>query len=245
MRIGANTDIGRVREENEDIYLIKEEDPNYKLFVVCDGMGGHKAGKVASTMTVELINKYFDEKVNNVSFDQESILEVLIDSIKVANSTVYKKSEEDPECYGMGSTIVAGLAYENKVYIAHAGDSRAYVIKQNQIERLTHDHSYVEELVENGTITKEEADIHPRRNVITRAVGNEENIEVEINTFDLDTKAIILLCTDGLTSMVKDEEIFEIINDHPDSPQDACDALIEKANALGGNDNITCIVIYN
>ena len=234
LKVGAKTDKGLIRENNEDAFYV---DVKKGIFIVADGMGGHNAGEVASQMAVDEIKKYLNsQEINNLS-------QILKQAIIKANEAIYEKAEKDPNLEGMGTTVVVAIINnKNKnLHIAHVGDSRAYILTKKGLKQITDDHSLVNEWVKEGKITLEEARFHPMRNVITRALGVKKEVEVEINTIPYQGESI-LLCTDGLTDMLEDKEIEEIIKNNPD-PKEACKALIEEANKKGGKDNITVILI--
>lgn len=236
----GKTDVGKIRENNEDSVLIKNEPvgalPN--LFVVADGMGGHKAGEVASSLAIRYCCDYLSEE--NV---QGEMLDELIDGVRYANEMVYEFSRSDDKCSNMGTTFVGCTIYDNRAYIAHVGDSRMYKITNDDIEQITMDHSYVAEMVRAGKLTPEEAENHPDRNIITRAVGTDPKVEVDGIVLDIKKDDILLLCSDGLSTMVSDREIFNIAKDNRLTLNDRIDALIDRANENGGRDNISVILI--
>lgn len=237
---GAISDIGKIRENNQDAFF-ESKDPSLPLFVVADGMGGHKAGEVASSMAMDTIKKNFFDAKDKLT-NEESILKLIKQSIEEANIKIYLKSLEQEQYNGMGTTITLAYIYEDKIYIGHVGDSRAYIIENGNIRQITEDHSYVNELVKTGSITKEEAKTHPKRNMITRAVGSSSIIEMDtfINKYFKDD--ILIICSDGLSNMLKEQEINESFIDE-DNMQKACFELALKANKKGGLDNITLVAI--
>ncbi len=244
MKSAGKTDIGLVRKVNEDNYICEMLDPDSKtwVFIAADGMGGHNAGEVASTMAVQEILSYMRSNIEALSMEERHIRDLIRNSILHANDKVYKKSILNTHYMGMGTTLSMGLVKGSEFYIGHVGDSRIYLIRDSGITRLTEDHSLVAELIKIGTIQPEEAKHHPQKNVITRALGTEYALEVDIASYALKDKDIILLCTDGLSNMVEDEEIRQIIAGAKDM-ENACDMLIDKAKHGGGYDNITAIVI--
>lgn len=241
MHIGVCTDRGRVRENNQDCYYYSKS-LTLPLFIVADGMGGHKAGEVASRMAVDVIVKIFNEDKINTSDDEDTIIDTIRRAIVEANNKIFQKSIEDLECNGMGTTITMAYLLNNKLIIGHIGDSRVYSINNNELKQITEDHSLVAELVKNGSISVEEAQIHPQKNIITRAVGTSNSIDIDIVIEEVKKDDIILLCTDGLTNMVNDLEIKSLILANEDM-QRACDSLVKKANELGGQDNITVVAV--
>jgi len=239
MKIAARTHVGMVREKNEDSYYIDEKER--KLFVVADGMGGHQAGEIASNMTVETIAVLFREKLNGQG-SLDNAKETIDGIIDKANEVVYRKSFEDDKFSGMGTTLVMAVYQDDKIYIGHVGDSRAYLLKDNDMKQITKDHTLVQALVDNGTITSEEAKMHPKRNVLTRALGTNRAIDIDVYTVDeFENESILILCTDGLTGAVSDEEINRIFKSS--GVDNGCDSLIELANERGGYDNITIVAI--
>ncbi|QEK12000.1 Stp1/IreP family PP2C-type Ser/Thr phosphatase [Crassaminicella thermophila] len=242
MEIGAYSHKGKVREINEDAYYISKGDLN--LFIVADGMGGHNAGEVASNIAINSIKEFMEIHIDQfLDKDEEKVCEFLKKATFEANKNIFKKAISEKECQGMGTTLTVVLIL-SKVYIAHVGDSRAYLIHNNNISQITQDHSLVAELLRNGSITENEAKIHPQRNMITRALGTEENIIIDIYTLDFNSDDIIFLCTDGLSNLIETDEIKRTLIDC-DNMQHACVHLVELANERGGYDNITVIAIKN
>lgn len=237
---GAVSDVGKIRKNNQDAFYLSN-DLSFPLFMVADGMGGHNAGEVASAMAMNIIKKNFLEnkdKLNNEDF----IISLIKKSIEEANTKIYLSSLENEKCKGMGTTITLAYIFNNKIYIGHVGDSRAYLIRRNRILQLTEDHSFVNELIKMGSITKEEAKIHPKRNMITRAVGTSSIIEMDIIIKEIEDNDVLLLCSDGLFTMVKDNEIMKVFLEVEDI-QKACETLASIANSKGGIDNITLVAI--
>ena len=179
MNISALTDVGLVRNVNEDMYFASE-DIDLPLFIVADGMGGHNAGEIASKMAVDIVLQYFDAKVEDLK-DEKKLVTIIKNSIKKANSEIYKTSKESKLFSGMGTTITLAYIFKDNIYIGHVGDSRAYIIQDNTISQVTEDHSLVQELVKNGSITIEEGKTHPQRNMITRAAGTSTDIKVDMD----------------------------------------------------------------
>lgn len=239
MQLGAVTDIGMCRKINEDNYYVTT-DGDFPYAIVADGMGGHKAGEIASMMVIDVVKNHLENKLGGSS-DYVEAGEVIRQAFISANSIIYKYSENHYKIMGMGTTATLAMIYENKVITAHVGDSRAYMIDDNEIKQLTKDHSYVQELVSMGKITPEEAKHHPKKNFITRAMGAEETVKVDIGIKPYNGEKI-LLCSDGLTNFVEDEEIKEIINGQ-DNLQKKSEKLVQTANSRGGRDNITIVVL--
>ena len=225
---GARTDIGLVRSHNEDSFLVQAP-----VFAVCDGMGGHAAGEVASSIAVETI-------AANAPLHADDVL--LGAAVEAANAKVIEGAKTGKGKPGMGCTASCILVEKNKVAIAHVGDSRIYLLHAGALVRLTHDHSYVEELVDAGEITADEARVHPSRSIITRALGNDPDMYADHFTLEVATGDRIIICSDGLSSMVEDSEIEDIAVSCVD-PQTAADNLVSAALAGGGHDNVTVVVV--
>lgn len=241
MRFGAKSDKGLLRELNEDSYNIIAGYPGVPVsFVIADGMGGHNSGEIASKAAVDFISKEILENPEKLSEngDVPGSIKSLLEN---ANNRIYTMSHEQQSNYGMGTTLILAVVRGNELFVGHIGDSRLYVVRENEIKRLTTDHSYVEELVMSGSLTREEAENHPKKHLITRALGCEENVEVDVLVCEIQDKDIFVLCTDGLTNMVSEDEIQRIVLEE-DEPDDACERLVARANAEGGEDNITVIV---
>ena len=233
MDYGYKTDTGKVRDLNEDRYLFVNED-DYVVLAVADGMGGHNAGDIASTIAIDEVLKY---NLNAGFF--ENTEKNIKKCIEITNERIHDYSIKNPGCHGMGTTLILGVIIKDNVWIANVGDSRAYLIN-DKIKKITVDHSYVEELKLMGKITEEEAKNHPNRNQITRAIGTEKAVEADIFKFKKKKDDIIFLCSDGLTNMVTEEEILEAFK-ASDKVQKAIDSLVLSANLNGGRDNITVV----
>lgn len=241
MDIFAKTDIGKAREMNQDCYYIPTLDEDIKLYIIADGMGGYNGGEVASNLAVFTSKKYIDENIKN-DLKEEEIKELIHNAILTANKAIYKKAKKTEELEEMGTTLDISLIYNNKLYIGHIGDSRVYLIRNGEMKQLTTDHSYVQKLVKDGTITKEEAYNHPKKNMLLKALGAVENVEPDILDYTFEADDIILMCTDGLTNMVKETDISSIVLK---DKKNAHIKLIEEANNNGGIDNITVILVEN
>ncbi len=236
-RFGNHTDIGQVRHHNED-YLGFFENENGAFFVVCDGMGGHAGGATASQMAVGSIRQFFDSQF--FPNPQDAIYQAL----QYANTQIYQKAINVPELRGMGTTCVLLMLRDNYFYYGHVGDSRIYVYRSGQLTQLTHDHSFVQALIDQGLITEQEAETHPRRNELLRAMGTSPFVEVEIapEAFKPYQSDVFLLCSDGLTGMVSKQSLENILASH-DSLQHKALKMVETANLSGGTDNITVQVV--
>lgn len=235
----GKTDVGKVRELNEDNYLISEE---HGLLLVADGMGGHAAGEVASALAVQVISSYLDE--NSDEQGEKLPQEFMTEAIERANQMIHAEAADTEEKKGMGTTIVAALIQDNHAYVAHVGDSRAYLLRQGQLEGLTSDHSWVNFQVQIGNITEEQAKYHPLKNIITKALGIQDSVDVEMSKIRLLNGDRLLLCSDGLTGMVPDDDILRVLTEHEDDLDKAVQELIELALENGGEDNVTAVLCH-
>ena len=232
--VGIKSDVGIVRSLNEDFAgYIEEKD--FSLYIVADGMGGHNAGEVASEMAVKSVEEYVKENYIEQGSD------VLENAILFANEKIYNKATSGSEYRGMGTTLVAVLAYKNEFIIANVGDSSCFGIVDNSITKITKDHSLVQELIDSGSITEEEGRNHPKKNIITRALGTNSGVEVDIFRVDKNIYNKYLLCTDGLSNEVLKEELLVEISEVNDY-NTACDKLVLSAKNRGGRDNITVLL---
>ncbi|HZC67884.1 MAG TPA: Stp1/IreP family PP2C-type Ser/Thr phosphatase [Nitrospirales bacterium] len=245
--VGAKTDVGLKRPHNEDSLCV---DPEVGLYVVCDGLGGRNAGEVASRLAVEVIQTHIREARRNASlpmvgeYDRQfsPLTNRLASAIRLANQAIRDAAKNRPDQEGMGTTVVSAILNEQALSVAHVGDSRMYLFRGNTIEPLTADHSLVAEQVRRGMLTEEEAERSPQQNIITRALGIDDAVDVELDEVPLMQGDELLLCSDGLTRGVKPAEILEVVRRETD-PQAAAERLVELANAAGGLDNITVILV--
>lgn len=237
MKTFSMTDVGMVREVNEDSVFVSNRPignlPN--LFIVADGMGGHNAGDYASQMAVSIVEKTLAESTET---NPETMIR---QAITTANDFLLEKASQDVRLKGMGTTVVVATIIDKTLYFANVGDSRLYLLNK-EIKQLSKDHSLVQEMVRLGGINREEAKHHPDKNIITRAVGAKEELKIDFFEYRLKKHDVILMCTDGLTNMVEDEEIFRIVKSARDVVE-ATEQLIEKAKENGGNDNIGVVVV--
>lgn len=224
----SRSEVGNVREHNEDSFLARSP-----LFVVADGMGGHEAGEVASEIAITTMAEHMPQAPD---------AKALAQAVRLANQAVLRGAEDGTGRPGMGTTMTAAAIFGNEVVIAQVGDSRAYLTHDGVLQRITRDHSLVADLVEQGRITEEEARYHPQRSVITRALGSDPDMEPDTYRLRVEPGDRLMLCSDGLSSMIEDAAIEAIMLDNPD-PQEACDALVDEALAAGGLDNVTVVVI--
>ena len=239
MRAFGLTDIGNIRESNQDSFAVSVDGALPVWAVVCDGMGGANGGYYASSTAVGVFSHGMDISFDNLKPKQ--IENILCDVVESANQTVYKVSCEQEQLRGMGTTLVAALVLGDVAYVVHVGDSRAYLIEDGKVTRITTDHSVVQQLVEIGQITEQEARVHPEKNMITRAVGVKENVSPDVTSLKLHKNSAILLCSDGLTNFVEDHEFLEIIENL--SQDEAAERMISLALQRGGSDNITAVII--
>ncbi len=240
MRIVAKTDKGNVRDSNQDAYAVGEFSDEVVWSVVCDGMGGAAGGNIASALAVKVIS----DKINAAYRDNmsdASVKNMLDSALTAANIEVYDFAEAQPDLRGMGTTVVCAIVRDNQAYIAHAGDSRAYIINSGNIEQITTDHSMVQDLLSRGKITAQEAENHPNKNIITRAVGVDKSIKIDFAQIDMKDDDTLLLCTDGLSNYVSNEQILELMSDGKHYA--FADRLVQKANSNGGGDNITVVIV--
>ena len=238
----AKSDIGKVREINQDAYYISDSLDQVQLYMLADGMGGYNGGEIASKLAIQSAKSYIENNFKEIEKDRESIIQLVGSSMEYANMVVYEKSKESKELEGMGTTLEICLIYNNKVYIGHVGDSRIYRIRKEFMRKLTQDHSYVQKLVKDGTITKEEAMHHPQKNMLMKALGCNAFVEPDVMVKGFLKEDILIMCSDGLTNLVSQEEIFkEAKKDIEQAPKE----LVEKANNNGGYDNITVVIIKN
>lgn len=238
----GKTDIGQIRPKNEDSIYVSNEPvgklPN--LYIVADGMGGHRAGQVASNTAIEAFIAYLNKYQPDST---EEPLDMLIGGINMANEAVYKLGHSYEEYGDMGTTMVAATVAEGNIYVAHVGDSRLYKISEGKIEQMTNDHSLVAEMVKAGQITEEEARVHPQRNCITRAVGTDSSVISDGIIVKVKENDIVIMCSDGLNTMLEDSEILDIAGNRGIDIEQRVNMLVDRANSNGGKDNISAVVI--
>ena len=232
------TDIGQVRKKNQDYYYISDDGC---VNILADGMGGYAGGEVASKLATLTAKQYIEDHFDkNKEYEKQEILSLIRQAMEYANAEVHKKAQEDKELELMGTTLEVCLIYKDKMFIGHVGYSRVYRLRQGIIRKLTKDDSYVQKLVEDGTITKEEAKNHPKKNMLVKALGCETKLEVNVFYKKFLPDDIVLICSDGLTNMVSEEQIYNIISNDINQ---ATEKLVQEANKNGGLDNITLIII--
>jgi len=240
MQIIGNTDVGRTRIANEDAFKFGTFSDGTSWAVVCDGMGGVHGGKIASSTTIDIVSQKI-QKCYNPSMGISSVENLLLSSITTANCLVYDRGAADRELEGMGTTIVAVIVKDGEACIAHVGDSRAYHISGDEIKLITKDHSLVQEMLDLGQITQLEFEHHPRKNIITRAIGVDEKIEIEFDTVEFSDGDALILCSDGLNGQIDKDNMLKLFNET--EFKGLADRYIEKANDNGGVDNITVVIM--
>lgn len=242
------TDTGRVREHNEDAVFY---DADQGIVVLADGMGGYNAGEVASGLTVDVVSETLRAELDALrpqardgKGDSPPVaIEMLKIAIERANAAVFERAAQDAQCYGMGTTVVGALFYDNRLAVAHVGDSRLYRYRALELVRLTHDHSLLQEQIDAGLISPAQARLATYRNLVTRAVGIDSHVLADIHEFEARPGDIYLLCSDGLTDMVEESLIGEVLSMFSDNLPLAAQALVEQANAGGGRDNISVVLV--
>lgn len=240
MIIYGASDIGRVRSSNQDSFITGKMSDSVSFAVVCDGMGGANGGNIASEIATNVISEHIKSAYRD-NMSSNSIRYLLMSAVIAANAEIYDRAQEDETLLGMGTTVVAVVVVDNSAHIVHVGDSRAYIVSPNNIEQITHDHSVVQSMLDNGEITEQEARKHPNRNVITRALGVRDKVDVDYDEISLSDDDILLICTDGLTNFVEDKKIAKIIKKNKISEYP--NVLIDTANNNGGGDNITVVTL--
>lgn len=237
MKSSGKTDTGNKRSSNQDsiFYSDKPIGPLPNLYIVADGMGGHRAGDKASRMAIEITVEFIEKST------LENPIAILKRAMIYANNEIYKAANSDQDLVGMGTTMVVAVAFDGKLYVANVGDSRLYVIN-NQIKQITMDHSLVEELIRNGELERKKGRNHPEKNIITKAMGSKDEVMPDFFEIDINSEDKYLLCSDGLSNMVEDDEIRDIVVEHSNLEKTA-QALIDRANYYGGSDNISVVII--
>lgn len=241
MNIFAKTDKGLVRETNQDIVVFNKLSDNFSWILVCDGMGGQNSGDIASKMAADIVKKLINENVGCILEENFNIKDFMNECLEVANKEIFEKSLEDEKYRGMGTTAVLMFIIKDNIYISYVGDSRAYIISDKKLEQITTDHSIVQEMVNNGEITEEEARKHPRKNIITKAIGVMKDIEIDNLKRNLLKDESVLLCTDGFSNFIDKETILDYFSQF--KGETLVNKLITHVNEVGGNDNITVAVV--
>ncbi|MBJ7569999.1 protein-serine/threonine phosphatase PrpC [Bacillus halotolerans] len=241
MLTALKTDTGKIRQHNEDDAGIFKGKDDFVLAVVADGMGGHLAGDVASKMAVKAMGEKWNE-ADTIPAAPSECEEWLIEQILAVNSKIYDHAQAHEECQGMGTTIVCALFTGKTVSVAHIGDSRCYLLQDDLFVQVTEDHSLVNELVRTGEISREDAEHHPRKNVLTKALGTDQSVSIDARSFEIESGDKLLLCSDGLTNKVEVTELKDILQSDS-APQEKVNLLVDKANENGGEDNITAVLL--
>ena len=239
MKIAAITDIGSCRQENQDNYCAQQLPGGTAWGIVCDGMGGVNGGRIAAHIATDTMPQYFARQMRSLQPGAEKSF--IMRGFDITNRAVYEKATSDPEMMGMGTTGVCAYAGGGLAHVVHAGDSRAYLFHEGEMRQITRDHSMVQQLVDSGKITREQAAQHPKKNLITRALGVSANIVPEYNRCEIEVGDILLLCSDGLTNMISDEEIALVLREVPFF--EAPSILVDRALQAGGQDNITVLLM--
>ena len=238
----AKSDVGKVREINEDAFYISNSLDEVQLYMLADGMGGYNGGEIASKLAIQSAKNYIENNFKEIEKDKDSIIQLIGSSIEYANMVVYEKAKENKELSGMGTTLEVCLIYNNRAFIGHVGDSRIYRIRKEFMRKLTQDHSYVQKLVKDGTITQEEAAHHPQKNMLMKALGCNAFVEPDVMVKGFLKDDILIMNSDCLTNLVPQEEIFK---EAKKNIEQATKNLVQMANDNGGYDNITVIIIKN
>ncbi len=241
MQVVGLTHTGRERSRNEDSYLALSKS-GVALLAVADGMGGHQAGNVASYRAIEVLGRFWAELDSTEALPQDGLAEIVQNLVMEANRLILDESNVDTSKQGMGTTLTTALLSGDKLFIGHVGDSRAYLIEGGRITLLTEDHSLLEQMLQHGSISPEEAEGHPQRHILTRALGTNAQVEVDLLELKLEKETTLLLCSDGLTSLVKDEEILGLVKKSKGDLNKMASTLIQLANERGGYDNITVVI---
>ncbi len=240
MEIYSKTDIGKVRTSNQDAVMVKKVSENFVWTLVCDGMGGTNGGDIASRMAVKVIENYLNSFLSE-SDSTEDIYSKMYEAVNSANSMIFEKSKMDESVSRMGTTVVLCIVKGDVLQIVYAGDSRAYLIRNDDIVQLTKDHSVVQQMIDSGEITEQDAKNHPQKNIITRALGVNSSIDLDYVVSDVEKDDIILSCTDGLTNHLDKRKIYKTCTEN--SVSLVTSILVNEANLCGGNDNITAAIV--
>ncbi|WP_018132913.1 Stp1/IreP family PP2C-type Ser/Thr phosphatase [Effusibacillus pohliae] len=246
MEYAAKSHIGLVRQINEDEFALHMDLDPYQVVLVADGMGGHLAGEIASSIAVEVAGQELRQKLSGKTEEEAEpeLSDYIVESILRANEEIYQRGRSSSGYAGMGTTIVASIVSPRSITLGYIGDSRGYLVTPKGITQLTDDHSLVNELYKNGQLTEEEVNAHPQKNILTRALGTDMQVEVDLIRTTWQEGDILLLCTDGLTNLVSNGEIAEVMS-QPGSLDDKINRLIDRALEEGGNDNITVVALQN
>ncbi|BAP85572.1 serine/threonine specific protein phosphatase [Paucilactobacillus hokkaidonensis JCM 18461] len=241
MEIAYQTDIGQEREDNQDYVGVFTNQDQLTFAIVADGIGGHQGGDVASSMAVSHIGYHFEQTTFKNPMDA---VRWLSDQVRIENEKIIDKSNQFKDLNGMGTTMVAAIFFDDQMVVANIGDSRGYLRRNGELNQLTEDHSLVNELVKRGVITEQEAKTHPQKNIITRTLGISPDADIDINLYQLESSDQLLLCTDGLSNMVSNQQLDDVLKSDQ-TLAEKCQQLIKMANETGGPDNITVLIADN
>lgn len=241
MEIAYQTDIGQEREDNQDYVGVFTNQDQLTFAIVADGIGGHQGGDVASSMAVSHIGYHFEQTTFKNPVDA---VKWLSDQVQIENGKIIDKSNQFKDLNGMGTTMVAAIFFDDQMVVANIGDSRGYLRRNGELNQLTEDHSLVNELVKRGVITEQEAKTHPQKNIITRTLGISPDADIDINLYQLESSDQLLLCTDGLSNMVSNQQLDDVLKSNQ-TLAEKCQQLIKMANEAGGPDNITVLIADN
>lgn len=242
LRIFGKTDIGLVRHSNQDAFQKGSYSKDIAWAVVCDGMGGANGGNVASQMAVDQITHQLTSACRE-HISSQSVKNILVPSVLNANTAIYEYAQKQPELSGMGTTVVLAMIADQTLHIAHVGDSRAYLLSKEGIQQITKDHSMVQEMLDRGEITEKQAKVHPRKNIITRALGVRDQVDVDYYELPFPKEDILLLCTDGLSNYLEPDTIHSMAMEL--DLEQLIEQLVERSKEMGGRDNITVVAIGN
>lgn len=248
MQYSAYTNVGRIRNQNEDCYMAEKLTDSISLYTVCDGMGGASAGEIASATACSVFHSAMRTAISSCVEETKALIakvckQLLVNGVNEANTAVYTLSQNDPSLEGMGTTLVSLLIVNNTAFFVNVGDSRAYYYMNGNVRQITKDHSYVQYLVDMGMIQPDEAENHPHKNLITRSVGTNAEISPDVYVMDLRQAQLFLLCSDGLTNMVSEDAIAKVLADDSVDFSHKAERLVAKANSHGGTDNITALLV--
>ena len=241
IKLMGATDTGRLREQNEDAFICRQIGEQTGYAIVCDGMGGENAGDVASAAACRLIEKFFHRDIRE-GMSEGSAKAVIFSAISAANAKVYSMARENPAYHGMGTTLVLAVVVGEQMHIVNIGDSRIYMVEKRADKQLTRDHTLVQNMIDRGELSVEEAEHHPKKHYITRAIGVGDTLDIDYQMYELKKESVVLLCTDGLSNYLKLEKLPELLKSC--IRKGSLQELIDYANNRGGSDNITAVVLY-
>lgn len=240
MNVYMKTDTGRIRSSNQDAMFSMEPEQDVLCAAVCDGMGGANGGNVASTLCVKVLQDQL-QRAYRSGMSEKSVIQMLTTALFNANLAIYEESQSNAELKGMGTTAVLALVQQQHLFVVHVGDSRALLLRGGTLQQLTRDHTIVQAMVDSGEISEQQAQSHPQKHIITRAVGVQREVDIDVSDWQLQENDLVLLCSDGLSNHLSSEQICEAAKRFP--PQELAEGLVSLANENGGSDNITVVVI--